>query len=169
MTDDIMGRLQLTGHGETWQNNLCEQLSFSPLFADLEWAELKVLAQAMQGSRVAAGTTIFSEGEPGSYLCFVISGQIDIIKENQAGERKVVATVTPGRTVGEMAVIDGERRSATCIAAKESLLGVLTRTNFDLLMHHHPGVSSKLLLRLARMMSQRLRAASGQLVDYLDH
>lgn len=167
--EEALRRLELVGVGSTFRDALCEALSENPLFADLRWAELKTIAGFMQGYRAEAGSTIFEEGESGTYLCLLLEGQVDVVKENHDGERRVVASLGPGKTFGEMAVIDGERRSATALAAQASQLAILTRGNFDRLLADFPALASHLVLRLARVMSQRLRVVSGQLVDFLDH
>lgn len=167
--EESIQRLELVGVGTTFRDALCETLSENKLFADLQWAELKTIAGYMQGYRAVAGVTIFEEGEAGSYLCLVLEGRVAVLKENLAGERRVVAALGPGKTFGEMAVVDGERRSATALAETESQLAILTRGNFDKLIAEYPALAIHLVLRLARVMSQRLRVVSGQLVDFLDH
>jgi CRP-like cAMP-binding protein len=66
-----------------------------------------------------------------------------------------------------MAMIDGERRSATGRASQDTLIAVLSRGRFETLIAERPGLGVRLLIRIARILSQRLRLASGQLVDHL--
>ncbi len=66
------------------------------------------------------GQTIIREGDIGDYMLLVIRGEVDIYKKNLMGEQQLMTSVTPGMTLGEMSMIDGEPRFATCIALKET-------------------------------------------------
>ena len=72
-------------------------------------------------------------------------------------------------SLGEMTIVDGEPRSATAVAVASSTLAVLTQENFLLIMRDKPALSAKLLLKIAQLLSQRLRLTSGILVDYLEN
>jgi len=164
-----MQRLELVGMGSAFCDDLCETLADSPLFADLQYQELRTLAGFMHGYRAQSGALIFEEGEAGAFLCLLLDGRVAIEKEDHEGIRRPVAALGPGKTFGEMAVIDGERRSASCIAVQESTLAILTRGQFERVLNEYPVLGVKFLLRLARVLSQRLRVTSGQLVDFIDH
>lgn len=165
---DSLAALELIGSGRAFQDQLCAMLEDSQMFGDLEWPEIQALAGYMQAYRADRGTTLFREGDGGSYLCLVVKGSVDICKEDRARETKVVATVGSGKTLGEMAMVDGEPRSATAVAAAPTTLAVLTRENFTRLTQEKPGLAAKVLLKVARLLSQRLRLTSGVLVDYLE-
>lgn len=166
-----LSRMESLGATRQFEKDLCDALSQSPMFSDFLWKELETLSHYMSGYRAMAGSLLFEEGDPGDALGILISGHIQVCKEDEDGKNQIVAEIPGGRTFGEMSVIDGERRSATCIAIKESQLAILPKQQFERLLHDHPGLGSRLLLKIAKLMSQRLRQASGLLVDYLsrDH
>ncbi|GBG01950.1 cyclic nucleotide-binding protein [Azospira sp. I13] len=168
MEPGIPGGLQLLGVGKAFQEELCDTLADTALFNDLAWPEIKALGAFMQGYQAPAGTTIFKEGEVGQYMCVILSGSVAIEKEDRQMEHKTVAEVGAGKSIGEMAMIDGERRSATCRTQKETTLAILTRDKFERLVDEYPVLGVKILHKLARLLSQRLRLASGILVDYLE-
>jgi CRP-like cAMP-binding protein len=62
---------------------------------------------------------------------------------------KHITTVKPGTIVGEMAVIDGEKRFATCIASEPSVLAVLTRDALVQIIDNEPKHGAKILVQLA--------------------
>ncbi len=132
------------------------------------WREIEVLARHMEARSASRGTTIFAEGDPSRYLALVIKGQVDIVKRDSAGRDHVIITLGPGKTLGEMALIDREPRSAAAVATDDTLLMLLTEEQFDQLTKSYPGLGIRLILKLAKMMSQRLRRTSGVLVDYLE-
>jgi CRP/FNR family transcriptional regulator, cyclic AMP receptor protein len=163
-------QLELIGSGPSFRQELCERLAECQMLADLPWADLETLAKYVQAYRAAAGGTIFGEGEAGDFLGFVLAGRVEIRKEDHDGVAQVVGSIAAGRSLGEMAVIDGEKRSATCVAqGGEVLVALLTKHSFDELLRAYPVLGNKLLLRIARLLSQRLRQTSGLLVDYLGH
>ena len=159
---------QLIGAGIGFKQELCEMIAGSQLFSDLEWSDIEQLSSYMQCYKVPGRTLIFKEGDVGSYLCVVVSGQIEIVKEDQDGKPHRLVVITQGKTFGEMSIVDNERRSASCKAYCDSVLLVLTKQNYARIIKDRPGLAVIILTRLAKLMSQRLRSLSGQLVEYLD-
>lgn len=169
MTATSINTFELVGAGIAFRDDICDMIASTQLFWDLPWPDVQALANQVQCYRVAAGAPIFREGEPGSYMCLLISGQVDIIKCDQEGGAHRMLAITRGKTIGEMSIIDGEPRSATCVAAQESVILLLTKENYNRMIHDRPGLAVHILSKLAKLMSQRLRSVSGQLVEYLDH
>ena len=160
--------LELLGGGEAYRDKIAALLERGYLFRELEWEQINSLVGYMGLYRALPGTTIFREGDRGEYLCVLTEGRLEMRKEDRSGTEKIVATLTSGKTMGEMAMVDGEPRSATAVVSEEATLVVLTRENFTLLSHEKPALAIKILFIIARMLSQRLRQTSGTLVDYLE-
>ena len=76
--------------------------------------------------------------------------------------------LSPGQTVGEMSMIDGEPRFASCTAAEDSLFTVLSRESLARIILEQPVLGAKILMELVMMLSQRLRHTSARLMQYLD-
>ena len=162
-----LATLKLIGAGSSFQQELCAMLEGNNLFNDLQWAEIQALARHMQAYEAEKGKVLFHEGEPGHYLCIIVKGKVDIHKEDSAHANKIIASVGPGKTLGEMSVIDGEPRSATATAAMPTTFAILSQEHLTQLMKESPALAAKVLLKMARLLSQRLRQSSGLLVDYL--
>lgn len=143
-------------------------LEKAQMFKDLEWALIEILSGYIQLYRTAQGAVLFREGDRGDFMCIVLQGKLEIHKENNQRIDKTVTTVSAGRSLGEMTIVDGEPRSATAVATELSILAVLTQENFLQIMREKPALSTKLLLKIAQLLSQRLRLTSGILVDYLE-
>lgn len=156
------------GVGKAYQRELLALMAQVDLLSDLSGHEPEVLSHYLQAFEADKDCVIFREGEPGHYMCLLVRGQIKTYKESDAEHRAEVANERRGRSVGEMAIIDGEPRSATCIATEPSVLILLTKASFQRLCEQRPALALKLLFRIARLMSRRLRLTSGRLVDYLD-
>ena len=135
---------------------------------ELTWPQVQTFARYVDAFRARNGEEVFHQGDRGHYLCLLVEGSVAIVKRDSSGQEKTLATVGPGKTFGEMSLIDGERRSATAIALEDSRVVVLTEENFNRLSYRHPRLGVALLLKMARLMSQRLRNTSVMLVDFLD-
>ena len=139
------------------------------MFKDLEWAQVKALSEYIQIYRAPPKAVLFREGDQGDFMCVLLEGKLDVHKEDNRHVDKTVTTIFPGRSLGEMTIVDGEPRSATAVAVVTSILAVLTQENFMLIMRDKPALSAKLLFKIAQLISQRLRQTSGILVDYLEN
>lgn len=161
--------LEILGSGIATLDRIASLLETAHMLQDLEWSQIESLASYVQLYRATPKTVLFREGDRGDFMCIVLEGKLEIHKEDNLHVDKVVSTVLPGRSLGEMTIVDGEPRSATAVAVQTSLLAVLTQENFKRIMLEKPALSAKLLLEIARLLSQRLRLTSGILVDYLEN
>ena len=159
--------LKLLGSGAAFRAELLAMLHDSDFFGDFPAPEIEALTLYVQAFSAAPGTVIFREGDRGGFMCLVIDGGAEIFKQDHNYGSKRIGKVEPGKTVGEMALVDGEQRSATCICPEPSTLVMLTREHFVRIIREHPALSVNILLKIVTMMSRRLRQTSGQLVDYL--
>jgi CRP-like cAMP-binding protein len=153
------------------QGKLCHAimdfLIHIPLFDGLRGLELSILARHMNVINIEKGGILFREGDRGDFICFVLDGIIDVIKESAQGGRVVIASLKKGRSIGEMSVIDDSPRSATARARSKASLLTLTKKSFDRILAEHPKIGIKVLKGLARLLSLNLRKTSGQLADYI--
>lgn len=78
-----------------------------------------------------------------------------------------VGVVRRGTALGEMSLLDGEPRYASCTAIEEVEAAVLGRQAIGLLVRDHPAVAAKLLVNITQLMAQRLRNTSNQLIKLL--
>ena len=146
---------------------LIDMLDGAALFSGFEWSELEVLARYTSAFEADTGHMLFREGDPGDRLYILVSGRIETYKQDEVRHRAVIATDGAGKSVGEMALIDGEPRSASCVVRQPSILIALGRDSFAKLAKSHPAIAFRVLSRVARLISRRLRATSGRLVEYM--
>ncbi len=136
-----------------------------PMFNELRFSDLQVIAEHMNTSEVEAGNVVFLEGERGHYVCFVVEGSLEVAKTAATGARTVLTTLSRGQSIGEMAVIDEAPRSATVIALAKSRLLTLSRQDFEAILEQHPAIGISMLKGIARVLSANLRRTSGQLAE----
>lgn len=140
----------------------------SQFFSEFSRDDISVLAGYMDVYRAQPGEIIIREGDVGDFMLLIIDGDVDILKKGVRGEQQHMTSVGPGLTLGEMSMIDGEPRFATCLATKPTVFAVLTRDNMAKIILDHPGLGSKILVKLVTMLSLRLRQTSAKLLQYLE-
>ena len=139
-----------------------------PLLENFSPGEVRLLAHFMEVYRAEAGMEIIRENDGGDFMLLIIEGAVDIFKRNMRNEQQHMTTVGPGMTLGEMSMIDGEPRFATCIATEVTLFAVLQRDDMAKIILDHPGLGSKILVKLVSMLSARLRQTSAKLMRYME-
>lgn len=120
------------------------------LFAGLDDPSLDLVAAALRPRRFRRGETIFHAGDPGDALFVVASGQVKItIPPDDGSEPAILTTIGPGGFFGELALLDGARRSATAVALDAVTTEVLRRDAFDRLVDEQAPLRRALLAALA--------------------
>ncbi|HRU39825.1 MAG TPA: cyclic nucleotide-binding domain-containing protein [Candidatus Goldiibacteriota bacterium] len=110
------------------------------------------------GKKYAAGEYIFREGDVGEVMYIINRGKVNITKRTDEGE-KILVTLSAGDFFGEMAIIDKAPRSASAIAAEETVCIVLDEELFEQQMQRN----AKIVKKILKNMSARLRAMNEQL------
>jgi len=142
-------------------SHVTDFLSGLPLCEGMSGLEVAAVAAFLEARRFEAGEVVFREGETGNELFIVRSGRIASYAALPDGSRRQVYEFGPGLLFGEMAIIEGEPRTATCSALEPSELFVLDGLDFYRLVWDHPVIGVKLLAAMGRVMSAWLDEASG--------
>ncbi len=139
------------------------------LLENFTTGEVKTLSQFMEVYRAPEGAEVIREGDGGDFMVMIIEGQIDVYKRDRWNTPQQIATVEPGRILGEMSMIDGAARFATCVAADGSaLVAVLSRESLARIIVEQPMLGAKIMMELVLMLSQRLRVTSDRLMHVLE-
>lgn len=129
-----------------------------PFLAGLNEAAFEQVASACVRRELPAKTSLFYEGDEGYCLYVLGKGTIQIRKET-ASTPLVVAELHAGDVIGELALLDGQPRSATAITTTPCTLYELSRDRFLRCIQDHP----ELALAMVAVLTQRLREANEQL------
>jgi CRP-like cAMP-binding protein len=139
------------------------------LLENFTTGEVRALSQFMEVYRANEGVEIIREGDGGDFMVMVIEGRIEVQKRDRWNTPQHIATVEPGRILGEMSMIDGEARFATCVASGgPALVAVLGRESLARTIVEQPMLGAKILMELVLMLSQRLRVTSDRLMQVLE-
>jgi CRP/FNR family cyclic AMP-dependent transcriptional regulator len=127
-----------------------------PVFGALEPEQLEQLVSYARTRKVAAGTTLFSKGDPGTELFAVSAGTVKISVPAPDGREAMFNLLHPGEIFGEIALLDGRPRTADAMAMTDCELTVIERRDFLAFVHGEPNVA----LQLIALLCERLRIAS---------
>ena len=163
-----LGHLERVGRGTAIADEIYGLVGRSLFFAEFSREDIVVLAGYMMVYRVQPGEIIIREGDGGDFMLLIVEGYVDILKTGVRREQQHMTTVGPGMTLGEMSMIDGEPRFATCIATEPTVFAVLHRDEMAKIILDHPSLGSKILVKLVSMLSGRLRQTSARLLQYLE-
>ena len=172
MTDSAepvrLANLEPLGDATQYATQIHGMISYSPMFENFNLAEIRLLSHFMQAYRAEPGVEIIREGEPGDFMIMLIEGRIEVFKQDRWNAPRIIAVIAPGKTLGEMSMIDGEPRFATCVAAERCMIAVLTRESLARIILEQPILGAKILMELVLTLSQSLRQTSSKLVSYMD-
>ena len=134
-----------------------------PLFEGLSARELDLVAAELEWLCLPGGCELFREGDTGDALFVVVAGRLGVVTADAEGRQTIINQIGGGETVGEMALVSGEPRSATILAMRDTELLRLEKPAFERLSNDHPGVLrfiTKLLVRRLQQMSHRSTAVA---------
>jgi len=140
----------------------------APLLSEFEAQDVARLAACVALYRAPAGETIIREGDAGDFMMLITQGEVDILKQGAHGAPRRMTSVGAGTTIGEMSMIDGAPRFATCVTTEPTRFAVLTRDRMSKIMVEEPGLAAKILAKVAALLSERLRETGSQLMRYME-
>ncbi|MFP4162381.1 MAG: Crp/Fnr family transcriptional regulator [Chitinispirillaceae bacterium] len=134
-----------------------ELASRVPLFGNLNARERKTICSVMVAREFGPGEVILREDDDDSHTFFIIAtGLVHVAVLSSEGKQTILATLKRGEFFGEMAILDGEPRSASVIAAQRCILLMLYRRDFLQVLQDYPKISIHMLIE----MSSRLRKSN---------
>jgi CRP/FNR family cyclic AMP-dependent transcriptional regulator len=126
----------------------------------------------MEMRRCAEGEAIIRQGDSGGsgddgFMALVVEGEVTVETLNVSRiDAQTVNVLGPGHLMGEMSLMDGAARSATCTASTEVRCAVLNRGALEAMIAEEPTTAAKLLSAVALRLSRRLREVDGKLHLY---
>ncbi|MDP2810652.1 MAG: cyclic nucleotide-binding domain-containing protein [Rhodocyclaceae bacterium] len=165
---DQLPNVEFLGDAVPFVGRIREIIEVIQLFEDFEDVELEGLARYMRCYRAPLGTEIIREGDYGDFMLLLLDGSIEIVKKDVRGLAQIMGTAGPGKTLGEMSLIDGEPRFASCVALDTVEVAVLDRESLSRIITEEPHIGVKLMMELLMLLNQRLRSVSARLLDCIE-
>lgn len=163
-----LAKLERVGAGTAIAGEILGLVGKSQFFTEFSQEDISILTGYMAVYRAQPGEMLIREGDAGDFMLLIVDGEIDILKKDQRGEQQHMTSAGPGMTLGEMSMIDGEPRFATCMASQPTTFAVLTRDNMAKIILDHQSLGSKILVKMVTMLSLRLRQTSGRLLRVME-
>jgi CRP-like cAMP-binding protein len=138
-----------------------ELLQSVALFWDLSEEELGYISEKMIARHYESGKFIFFEDSEGEQCFFVVQGSVKVTRLSKDGREVILAMLNEGEFFGEMALLDGESRSANVIALEETEVLTLNREDFLVVLQDYPQIAIQLL----KEMAHRLRKSDRQIAS----
>lgn len=130
-----------------------------PIFEEFTAALIEEVRSLAQQRRWTAGAVIFQRGDPGDYMILVASGRIKLSLITPQGRELTLRHMEEGGLLGEMAVIDGEPRSADATASVATEGYVISKGDFSAFLAKNPAAMQAVM----RFLCRRLRETNEQL------
>jgi CRP-like cAMP-binding protein len=163
-----LAHLEYLGDATKFAGQMQALIPKCPLLENFSLNEVRLLAHFMDVYRVEPGVELIREGDGGDFMVMLLEGSVEVHKRDRWNTPQLLASIEAGRTLGEMSMIDGAARFATCLAAHSALVAVLDRESLARIIVEQPLLGAKILMELVLMLSQRLRATSERLLGLLD-
>ena len=138
-----------------------EMLKKVPIFAGLDRRHLKQLSMVMVPRAFKSGEVIFKENDQAAGFFVIASGKVEVVRDADSDNPHALATLGPGDFFGEMALFEGQARSATVRALEDTELLVMTRWDFSAELNSNAEIAVAVLETVVR----RLRELEARLTD----
>lgn len=126
----------------------------APIFSRLDPDDRERLASVARLQPVARGETVFSEGLRPEYFYVVVAGRVKVFKMTPAGKDVILEIFGPGDPLGAVAAYEGQPFPASAVALEDSLMLLVPRDTFFLLLERHPTLARGLLAGLTHRLAE---------------
>lgn len=168
LTEAQRGRLQAL-EGSDSAELAAELLRGPTALLQLTLPEARQVVSYMLPMRIPEGNTFIRQGDRQStdFMVLVLEGEVtvDTIVVSRT-QPMVVNVLGKGSLIGEMGLLDGEPRAASCTASSPLTCAILTRRALEELLVDDPQTTAKLMLAVSIRIAQRMRDTSDKLKRY---
>jgi CRP/FNR family transcriptional regulator, cyclic AMP receptor protein len=155
--------------GSSSADRAAEMLTANSALMQLSHEEARAVVAYMKPRKIPEGTTFIREGDTldTGFMLLVLDGEVTV--ETIVVSRTAPITVTvlgPGNLIGEMGLLDGSPRSASCIAMSDLRCAMLTREGLNQLLYDDPRTAAKLMMAISLRIANRMRESQEKLKLY---
>ena len=161
-------RIRLVRHSDA-ASRAAELLIAPTALMQLSPAEALAVVSYMEPRRILMGTTFIQEGDKTEtgYMLLLLEGEVTVVNLVVSREDPVTVSVLgPGSLIGEMGLVDGQARLASCTASTDVACAILSRAALEKLSQEDPRTAAKLLLVVSMRIAERLRDTTEKAKRY---
>lgn len=155
--DPLYPHFEQLGSASAYVDDVFDVLKQEVMFEDFSRQEIEVLCQFMQCFAAPRSAELLSEDQEGDHLLVILTGQVLVRKHASSGLPVSIAMVGPGDILGEMSLIDGACRFASCVATEPVDFAVMRRADLNEILIMHPRLANKFLIKVLQIMVSRMR------------
>ncbi len=146
-----------------------KRLYENPFFAELSPQQMRVAALYWQLKRCPENFTLFNENDDPDCMYYVLEGRLSVlknVKDRRGNLTQVkVAEIVKDQLLGELAIIEDSKRSATVVTLEPTNLLMIKEKHFNLLVKSQPQIGVILLKQVAKLISRQLRSTTGRFAE----
>jgi CRP/FNR family transcriptional regulator, cyclic AMP receptor protein len=163
-------------HSSFWANlfnssaekmDLQKTLKSIPIFEELSKRDFSLLFELVHDRIYIAGEYVFYQGDPGLGIYLIREGEIEIQRTGKNGNTLSLAQLNKGDFFGELALVDGEKRSASAIAKTDTKLAVIFKPDLDEFIDKFPKKGVRILDGISKIIATRLRKMNEEQYEIL--
>jgi len=132
------------------------------LFKDLSDDELSRILYMAFVEDYETDLLLFNEGQEGNVMFIILSGEVQLFKKDKNNENKLILTLKDSEFFGEMSLIENQARSTSARISKPTKMLVITKRAFQNMLDADPHITSKLLMKFLKILSERLRKTTSK-------
>ncbi len=136
-----------------------QELKMIPLFSELREDELESISKVAIRQTFKKDNMVLIEEEVGSTMFVILCGRVKISRISDEGREVILSILVDGDFFGEMAILDGQARSANAVTLEDTEMMIIRRENFLQMLYDYPQIAINLLKELAH----RLRRSDAQI------
>ncbi len=131
-----------------------EFLKYVPIFSELPDSTIETISHAGSKRFYKKDSVVLLEEDAGSALFIIVEGKVKVSRTSADGREVILSILTDSDFFGEMALLDGQARSATVTAIEDTELFIIQRNQFLDLLQEHPEIAISLLQELTGRLRQ---------------
>ena len=138
-----------------------EAIKTASIFNGLKKKELTFVQTMVYSRNYKKGEYIFKKNNPGNGMYIILKGEVQIIDENKKDQKQNLLTeLKNGAFFGELSLLDESPRSASALCSDDTAALGFFRNDLLDIINRKPLIGSKIVLNIARILGERLRATN---------
>lgn len=164
-------------HSSFWSNvfkstqegtELYEVLKKMLPFSEMSSSKLKQVLSLAHHRNYIKGELIFHQGDPGIGLYIIREGEVEIVYSGKDNRKFTLANFSETDFFGELALIDGEKRSASAVAKNNCKIAIIFKPDLDEFIQKNPKEGLEIITGISKIIITRLRHLNSQYLNLLD-
>ena len=136
-----------------------------PPFLELNKKDMNQLSDLIHNRQYIRGEHIFKQGDPGIGMYIIRDGEVEIKYADKNGQILRFASFCKGDFFGELALVDGEKRSASALAKTDAKIAVIFKPDLDNFIERFPKKGIKILQGISLIITTRLRKLDEEFLN----